>query len=41
MTIKLGKKTAIVLSVLGILAVIYNVIFFVVPWNSGKSVAAT
>ena len=41
MTIKLGKKTAIVLSVLGILAIIYNVIFFVVPWNSGKSVAAT
>ncbi len=41
MTIKLGKKTAIVLSVLGILAAIYNVIFFVVPWNNGKSIAAT
>ena len=41
MTIKLGKKTAIVLSVLGILAVIYNVIFFVGPWNNGKSIATT
>ena len=33
MTIKIGKKTDITLAILGILAAIYNVIFFAVPWH--------
>ena len=40
MTISIGKKAGITLAIIGILAVIYNVIFFVVPWNNGMSVAA-
>ena len=41
MTINIGKKAGITLAIIAILAVVYNVIFFVVPWNNGMSVAAT
>lgn len=41
MTINISKKAGIALAIIAILAVVYNVIFFVVPWNSGMSVAAT
>lgn len=41
MTINIGKKAGITLAIIGLIAVVYNVIFFVVPWNNGMSVAAT
>ena len=41
MTINIGKKAGITLAIIGLVAVVYNVIFFVVPWNNGMSVAAT
>ena len=41
MTINIGKKAGITLAIIAILAVVYNVIFYVVPWNNGMSVAAT
>ena len=40
MTIKLGKKTLITLLVLVIIAAIYNVIYFAVPWKRELSNAA-
>ena len=41
MTINIGKKAGVTLAIIAIIAVVYNVIFFVVPWNNGMSVAAT
>ena len=41
MTINISKKAGITLAIIAILAVVYNVIFFVVPWNNGMSIAAT
>ena len=40
MTIKLGKKTLIVLIILAVIAAIYNVIYFAVPFNRALSNAA-
>ena len=40
MTIKLGKKTLITLLILLIVAAIYNVVYFVVPWKRELSNAA-
>ena len=40
MTIKLGKKTLIVLIILAVIAAIYNVIYFAVPFDRSHSNAA-
>lgn len=40
MTIKLGKKAIITLSIIAIVAIIYNVLYFAIPWNKALSSSA-